>query len=68
MEPPDDVLDHGGVVRSVAVHEGPGAGDWDGGEGPDVVENANPVAIQLGIVDNPPGNYCNKLNKVGKVA
>ena len=56
MKPPDDVLDHGSIVRGVSIHEGPGAGDWDGGEGTDVVENNNSITVQLGIVDYPPGN------------
>ena len=53
-EPPHHILDHCGVVCSVSVHEDPGAGDWDGGQGADVVEHAHPVPAQLGVVDHPP--------------
>merc|ERR1712227_231349 len=51
-EPPDHVLHHGGVVRGVAADEDPGAGDGDRGQGPDVVEDTDTVAVQLGVVDH----------------
>ena len=61
-EPPDHVLDHGGVVGGVTVHEDPGASDGDGGEGPHVVDYTHAVAIELGVIHHSPegdiiGNY-----------
>ena len=47
-------LDHGRIVWCVAIHEDPGTGDWDGGEGANMVDDTNTVAIELGVVDNSP--------------
>ena len=66
--PPDHVLDHGSVVRGVAIHEDPGAGDGDGGEGAHMIDHTHSVPVQLSIVHHPPDDeesLCTfKLNKI----
>ena len=53
-EAPDHVLDHGGVVGRVPVHEDTGARHRDCRQRPDVVDDTNPVPIELGVVHNSP--------------